>query len=112
MPHFIYSLLILTAISDNFFSTYRKIFTVVFFANIAVLIALIAKNHGTPSAPDVGSAASANLMVTILFRQENFVNLVRLPSVNSSIFSSHGSARSTKFSAPAHTPHRYGSACA
>ncbi|VDC00485.1 unnamed protein product [Peniophora sp. CBMAI 1063] len=63
-------------LQHNFFSTYRKIFTVVFFANIAVLIALIAKNKGTPSAPDVGSAASANLMVTILFRQENFVNLV------------------------------------
>ncbi|KZV71071.1 hypothetical protein PENSPDRAFT_578393 [Peniophora sp. CONT] len=60
----------------NFFSTYRKIFTVVFFANLVTLIALIVKHHGTPLAPYVGSATSANLMVTILFRQENFVNLI------------------------------------
>ncbi|KAF9003042.1 hypothetical protein BDQ17DRAFT_514630 [Cyathus striatus] len=59
----------------NFFSTYRKIFTVIFFANLATFIALIAKAKGAPEAPDVASAASANLMIAILFRQENFVNL-------------------------------------
>ncbi|EIN08071.1 hypothetical protein PUNSTDRAFT_88876 [Punctularia strigosozonata HHB-11173 SS5] len=60
----------------NFFSTYRKIFTVVFFANITALIVFTVRNKGLPKAPEVGSAASANLMVTILFRQENFVNIV------------------------------------
>ncbi|TFK35137.1 hypothetical protein BDQ12DRAFT_324594 [Crucibulum laeve] len=62
-------------LGHNFFSTYRKIFTVIFFANLATFIALIAKAKGAPQAADVSSAASANLMVCILFRQENFVNL-------------------------------------
>ncbi|PPQ74704.1 hypothetical protein CVT26_007555 [Gymnopilus dilepis] len=59
----------------NFFTTYRKIFSVIFFANLIAFIAFIAKAHGVPLATDVASASSANLMVTILFRQENFVNL-------------------------------------
>ncbi|TFK35133.1 hypothetical protein BDQ12DRAFT_324483 [Crucibulum laeve] len=62
-------------LGHNFFSTYRKIFSIIFFANLATFIALIVKANGTPLAPDVASAASANLMVCILFRQENFVNL-------------------------------------
>lgn len=41
-----------------------------------MFIAFIAHNKGTPKATDVVSAASANLMVSILFRQENFVNVV------------------------------------
>lgn len=36
----------------------------------------MAKNRGSPKAAEVGNAASANLMITILFRQENFVNLL------------------------------------
>ena len=35
----------------------------------------IAKAKGTPIASDFASASSANLMIAILFRQENFVNL-------------------------------------
>ncbi|KIK58648.1 hypothetical protein GYMLUDRAFT_74895 [Collybiopsis luxurians FD-317 M1] len=57
------------------FSYYRKTFTVVFAANLIAFIVMVAKNRGTPSAQGVGNAASANLMVTLLFRQENFVNL-------------------------------------
>jgi len=60
----------------NFFTTYRKLFTVIFTANLATFIAFIVKAKGTPLATDVASATSANLMVAILFRQENFVNLV------------------------------------
>ncbi|KAF8517716.1 hypothetical protein BU17DRAFT_49525 [Hysterangium stoloniferum] len=63
-------------LKHNFLSTYRKIFTVIFFANLAAFIAFVVKNKGAPPAPQIGSAASANLMVAILFRQENFVNLV------------------------------------
>ncbi|KAK7039258.1 hypothetical protein VNI00_010163 [Paramarasmius palmivorus] len=59
-----------------FFSYYRKTFTIIFFANLAVFIAIVVRGKGRPFAQDVGSAASANLMVTLLFRQENFVNLV------------------------------------
>jgi hypothetical protein len=43
---------------------------------LITFIVLIARARGTPSASSVGSAASANLMVCVLFRQENFVNLV------------------------------------
>ncbi|KAF8900665.1 hypothetical protein CPB85DRAFT_1439411 [Mucidula mucida] len=58
-----------------FFSVYRKTFTVIFFANLIAFIVIVAQHGGRPAAPDVGSAASANLMVTLLFRQENFVNV-------------------------------------
>ncbi|KAI0002638.1 hypothetical protein F4779DRAFT_603353 [Xylariaceae sp. FL0662B] len=56
-------------------SSYRKIFGVIFTVNLAVFIALMASARGNPNSRDVGSAASANLMVCILFRQEEFVNI-------------------------------------
>ncbi|KIM34873.1 hypothetical protein M413DRAFT_391037 [Hebeloma cylindrosporum] len=59
----------------NFFTTYRKIFSLIFTANLVTFVAFIAKAKGTPIASDIASASSANLMVAILFRQENFVNL-------------------------------------
>lgn len=61
---------------DIFFSYYRKTFAIIFFANLIAFIVLVTRNKGWPSAPDVGTAASSNLMVALLFRQENFVNLV------------------------------------
>ncbi|KDR71915.1 hypothetical protein GALMADRAFT_143674 [Galerina marginata CBS 339.88] len=60
----------------NFFTTYRKIFTVIFTSNLIAFVCFIAKAHGVPLPTDIASASSANLMVAILFRQENFVNLV------------------------------------
>ncbi|KAF8998857.1 hypothetical protein BDQ17DRAFT_1308940 [Cyathus striatus] len=60
----------------TFFSTYRKLFTFTFFANLAVFIGFVAKTKGAPLASDVVDATAANLMVCILFRQENFVNVV------------------------------------
>ena len=66
----------LTNNPNTFFPGYRRIFTVVFFLNLAVFIVFIARNHGSPRIADVGNAASANFTVTILFRQENFVNLL------------------------------------
>ncbi|CAA7263865.1 unnamed protein product [Cyclocybe aegerita] len=59
----------------SFFTTYRKIFTVIFTLNMITFVAFVAKAKGTPFSRDVASASSANLMSTILFRQENFVNL-------------------------------------
>ncbi|KAF9534971.1 hypothetical protein CPB83DRAFT_755198 [Crepidotus variabilis] len=59
----------------SFLSTYRKIFTFVFTANMAAFVALIATRRGAPTLQDVANASSANLMATLLFRQENFVNL-------------------------------------
>jgi NAD(P)H-flavin reductase len=67
---------ILTEALDNFVTGYRRIFSVIFLSNLAVLIALIVQNNGTPKAEEVATAASCNLMVTLLFRQENFVNLL------------------------------------
>lgn len=61
---------------DVALSYYRKTFGVIFGANLIAFIVFVVRNGGAPAAPDVGSAASANLMVTLLFRQENFVNLV------------------------------------
>ncbi|MCJ1357054.1 MAG: hypothetical protein MMC33_007050 [Icmadophila ericetorum] len=63
-------------LEHNFFSYYRKIFVVIFFANISALIAFTVENNGTPLLTEIGAATSANLMVALLFRQENFVNLV------------------------------------
>ncbi|KAJ6515286.1 hypothetical protein C8R45DRAFT_919358 [Mycena sanguinolenta] len=57
------------------FSYYRKTFTLIFVANLVAFIIFVVQKDGHPLAPNVGSAASANLMVTLLFRQENFVNL-------------------------------------
>lgn len=65
-----------THVPDNFLSAYRKLFAVIFTANMAVLLALCVQNKGVPALTAVGSASSANLMTAILFRQENFVNLV------------------------------------
>ncbi|KAF7335571.1 Nonribosomal peptide synthetase 12 [Mycena venus] len=57
------------------FTYYRKIFTLIFVVNLVAFIVFVVKKDGHPLAPSLGSAASANLMVTLLFRQENFVNL-------------------------------------
>ncbi|KAL9564448.1 hypothetical protein ACKAV7_010900, partial [Fusarium commune] len=56
-------------------STYRRIFAFIFTINLAVFIALIVTSKATILSRDAASAASANLMVCILFRQEEFVNL-------------------------------------
>ena len=61
---------------DNFFSYYRKLFAFIFAANLIVFIVLISRTRGTPSLASLGTATSANLLVALLFRQENFVNLV------------------------------------
>lgn len=42
---------------------------------MATLLALTIKNGGTPAITEVANAASANLLLAVLFRQENFVNL-------------------------------------
>ncbi|KAF4947526.1 hypothetical protein FSARC_13944 [Fusarium sarcochroum] len=59
----------------NYASTYRKIFATIFIANASVFIALMVTSKAMPLSRDAASAASANLMVCILFRQEEFVNL-------------------------------------
>ncbi|KAI0407937.1 hypothetical protein F4802DRAFT_620060 [Xylaria palmicola] len=63
-------------IRHQYASLYRKIFGAIFTANLAVFVALLIKDRGNPIPSGVGSAASANLLVSILFRQEEFVNSV------------------------------------
>ncbi|KAI8947285.1 hypothetical protein F4801DRAFT_516635 [Xylaria longipes] len=63
-------------IRHKYASSYRKIFGVIFTINLAVFLAFLIKDRGNPNSREVGSAASANLLVCILFRQEEFVNLV------------------------------------
>ncbi|KAI0390007.1 hypothetical protein F5Y17DRAFT_88921 [Xylariaceae sp. FL0594] len=57
-------------------SSYRKIFGTIFTINLSVFVAFLATSKGMPNSREIGSAASANLLACILFRQEEFVNLV------------------------------------
>ncbi|KAK8130379.1 hypothetical protein PG999_002759 [Apiospora kogelbergensis] len=57
-------------------STYRKIFGGIFTINLAVLVAVLVVTKGDPASWIVVSVASANLMCCLLFRQEEFVNLM------------------------------------
>ena len=59
-----------------FFSSYRKIFGVVFAANLVAFIVLVAQTRGLPALDKVGTATSANLMVAFLIRQEHIVNIL------------------------------------
>ncbi|KAI0533494.1 hypothetical protein GGR58DRAFT_506255 [Xylaria digitata] len=63
-------------IRHKYASSYRKIFGLIFTINLAVFLVFLITMRGNPNSRDVGSAASANLLVCILFRQEEFVNLV------------------------------------
>ncbi|KAI0451530.1 hypothetical protein F5B21DRAFT_380801 [Xylaria acuta] len=63
-------------IRHKYASSYRKIFGAIFTINLAVFVAFLIKDRGNPNSREVGSAASANLLACILFRQEEFVNLV------------------------------------
>ncbi|KAK8133778.1 hypothetical protein PG984_005790 [Apiospora sp. TS-2023a] len=57
-------------------STYRKIFSGIFTINLAVLVTVLVVTKANPASWVVVSVASANLMCCLLFRQENFVNLL------------------------------------
>ena len=63
-------------ISDEFWSAYRCIFAVIFTCNVATILGISLHARDWPPAPSIGSATSANLLAVILFRQENFVNLL------------------------------------
>ncbi|KAI9852935.1 MAG: hypothetical protein M1838_003729 [Thelocarpon superellum] len=63
-------------LDHNFFSYYRKTFTIVFAANLIAFIVMVSTQRSTRDLmTTVQIAVSANLMVALLFRQENFVNL-------------------------------------
>lgn len=63
------------------FSVYRRLFTIVIFTNLTVFIALLITTHGKEkfvAYQDLVTAASANLLVAILVRNEHVVNLLFL----------------------------------
>ena len=60
----------------KFLSMYRRMFTIVFTVNVAILIALAARN--TLSFDSAATAASANLTTSILMRQEHVINILFL----------------------------------
>lgn len=68
----------------NFFSVYRKLFAVVLIANLAVLIAFVARKSKSSrtglTIANTLDAVSINLLFAILMRQEHVVNLLFLLS--------------------------------
>ncbi|OCL11428.1 hypothetical protein AOQ84DRAFT_437709 [Glonium stellatum] len=63
-------------LSYTLFSVYRKMFAAIFTINLIAFIAFVAINNGSPTLTNVKNATSANLLASILMRQENAVNLV------------------------------------
>src|SRR6266571_3978154 len=63
----------------NFLSTYRKIFTVVFTANLITFVAFMVKNRGAPLQNNVASASSANLMLFSLDKRISSIFATKLP---------------------------------
>jgi hypothetical protein len=69
-------------------SAYRKLFALIFFTNLAVLAVLLwkARNVGFVLSPqDLAVAVGANLLASVLFRQDHIINFVfwlatRIPS--------------------------------
>lgn len=58
-------------------SAYRKTFALIFAINLAVFVSIMAKaSTGPHNQRNLGTAASANILVAILFRQEDFLNLL------------------------------------
>ncbi|KAI9818920.1 MAG: hypothetical protein M1827_007741 [Pycnora praestabilis] len=63
----------------TFFSVYRRLFTLVFVANMAVFVGLLASDRSSAlTLSHIATAASANIMVAILIRQEHVINLLYL----------------------------------
>ncbi|KAI9715846.1 MAG: hypothetical protein M1812_005666 [Candelaria pacifica] len=71
---------LLRYLRHNFFSLYRRLFTLVFTVNMAIFLGYVIKHHRALSTKaalsDVVTAVSANLMIGILFRQEHVINFL------------------------------------
>lgn len=62
----------------TFLNVYRRLFSLVTIANLIGLAIVLARNAGSSSPPlsDLATAASANIMVAILVRQDYIVNIL------------------------------------
>jgi hypothetical protein len=62
----------------TFLNVYRRLFSIVFIANLAGLAGLLARNHRWTTSPPLSAfatAAAANILVALLIRQDYIVNL-------------------------------------
>ena len=68
----------LRALRFRFFDIYRRLFAVVFVANLAGLIVLVVNHNelGALRQSDIATATAANLTVAILMRQEYVINFL------------------------------------
>lgn len=69
---------VLRNIRHTFCNVYRRLFSVVFVANMIAFVALLARIRKTSMLPlsNIATAASANILVAIMIRQDYIVNLL------------------------------------
>lgn len=61
----------------TFINVYRRLFSIVFVANIIGLVVVLVRNaDSSPPLSDLATAASANVMVALLIRQDYVVNVL------------------------------------
>jgi hypothetical protein len=62
----------------TFLNVYRRLFSLVTIANLLGLVVFLARNAGSSSPPlsDLATAASANVMLALLIRQDYIVNIL------------------------------------
>lgn len=66
-------------VRHRFFSTYRRLFALIFLGNLGAFIAILHRavtGKTSISLPNVSTAVAANLLVAVLMRQEHVVNLL------------------------------------
>lgn len=57
-------------------TAYRRVFALIFILNLIGMVALLVCTKGRPSSFSYNLATSANVLFTVLGRQENFVNML------------------------------------
>ena len=62
--------------SDLFFTVYRKMFAAIFLVNATAFIVFVAESKGYPTLSNVKNATSANILASVMMRQENVVNFL------------------------------------
>ncbi|KAI9837104.1 MAG: hypothetical protein M1819_000755 [Sarea resinae] len=67
-------------IRHTFFPVYRRLFSIVFVANMTALVVMLARHTGISSETlsQIATITTANLLVAILMRQEHVINLLFL----------------------------------
>lgn len=58
----------------NLFAVYQRLFSIVFVGNTIAMVVFLAKSKGQPNTAHLASATAANVLVTVLIRQDSVVN--------------------------------------